>query len=242
MANTYFNFKQFQVLQEHAAMRVTTDACLFGAWIQLHEAKQVLDVGTGTGLLSLMLAQRFPEVLLTAVELELGACIDAARNFSNSRWKERLHLVQNDVRRWLPEQRFDAIVSNPPFFIRDLPNPGAARKLARHGQDGLSLEVLLGSVDRLLHPEGTFHVMLPPPVMLELEHAAQPYGFLIRRLCRVQHRADKPAHLAFAAFSRDGRQVMAVEQFVLKDADAYSPQAREYLSPFYLYLDDMDSA
>lgn len=217
-------------------MRVSTDACLFGAWIRLQEATKVLDIGTGTGLLSLMLAQRFPDAHFTAVEVEPGACADAALNFHSSPWKSRLELQQQDVRNWQPEQVFDAIVCNPPFFMNDLPNPQQNKKLARHGQDGLSLEALIEVVNNLLQVRGKFYVMLPPQVMEKLLILAAKQGLFLQERCRVKHNSGKAVHLEFAVFSRDGQEFISEEEIVLKDGDNYSRQAAALLLPYYLFL------
>lgn len=217
-------------------MRVSTDACLFGAWIRLPEAGRVLDIGTGTGLLALMLAQRFPEVHFTAVEVEPGACADAALNFDSSPWRSRMELQQQDVRLWESNQGFDAIVCNPPFFINDLPNPQQKRKLARHGQEGLNMEALIRAVNRLLTVEGKFYVMLPPSVMEKLSELAFGMGFNLHERCRVKHNAEKPVHLVFAVFSRVRQELITEEEIVLKEGDSYSRKAKELLEPYYLFL------
>lgn len=225
------------MVQNHAAMRISTDACLFGAWIQLHVARRVLDVGTGTGLLALMLAQRFPHTHFTAVEVEAGACIDAAANFNAAPWKQRLQLFQGDVRHWQTGETFDAIVCNPPFFMHDLPNPEQRKQLARHGQFGLSPEALVELVQRLLSPDGRFHVMLPPQTMALLEQQASKVGWFPVRRCVVRHAPEKAAHLHFAVFARDGQPPAAEEQLLLKIGHEYSARATELLAPYYLFLD-----
>jgi tRNA1Val (adenine37-N6)-methyltransferase len=237
LANSYFQFKQFQVVQNHAAMRVSTDACLFGAWIQLNGARQVLDIGTGTGLLPLMLAQRFPETHFTAVEVESGACTDAAANFMTAPWNNRLRLIQEDVRHWQTAETFDAIVCNPPFFMHDLPNPEQRKQLARHGQSGLSPEALMKAVNRLLRSDGHLYVMLPPQTIIMLERCASALGWFPVKRCVVRHVPEKQAHLHFVVFARNGQPPASEEQLMLKTGDAYSVRATELLAPYYLFLD-----
>jgi len=241
VANPFFRFKQFTVLQDHAAMRVSTDACLFGAWIPLAQEREVLDIGTGTGLLSLMLAQRFPAIQISAIELEPGASRDAGRNFQAAPWANRLQLFEGDVRHWIPNRCFDAVVCNPPFFVQDLPNPDPARKLARHGNGGLSLDALLAATDRLLH-RGRGQRGAPPVVrMQQLEKSAALFRFRPLRYCKVQHNADKPPHLIFAAFARGVTEAPQEECIILRSGNDYSTQARELFAPFYLFSDKTDA-
>ncbi|MEN9511552.1 MAG: hypothetical protein RLZZ370_1371 [Bacteroidota bacterium] len=237
LANFYFNFRQFQMVQHQAAMRISTDACLFGAWIQLKAARNMLDVGTGTGVLTLMLAQRFPEIRFTAVEVEAGACADASQNFSSSPWHDRLQLFQADVRHWQTAETFDAIVCNPPFFMHDLPNPEQRKQLARHGQSGLSPEALMEAVNRLLRSDGHLYVMLPPQTMMILERCASALGWFPVQRCVVRHAPEKQAHLHFVVFARNGQPPASEEQLMLKTGDAYSVRATELLAPYYLFLD-----
>jgi tRNA1Val (adenine37-N6)-methyltransferase len=133
MANSYFDFKQFRIEQGNCGMKVSTDACIQGAWTPVpHGACRILDAGAGTGLLSLMLAQRAPEVMIDALEIDEAAAIQAGENISASAFADRIHIHHQDVRSFQPEDQYDLIICNPPFFINSLNSPEAARNLARH--------------------------------------------------------------------------------------------------------------
>lgn len=155
-----FRFKQFAVEQEDVAMKVGTDGVLLGAWANCDGAKRILDIGTGTGLIALMLAQRNTEAEINAVEIDEMATKRARANFDMSPWAERLTVVNCAVQEFLPSKRFDLIISNPPYFIDSLQCPDAKRTTARHTQD-LTFEELDKAVCRLLADDGRFALILP---------------------------------------------------------------------------------
>ena len=162
MANSYFQFKQFRINQDKTAMKVCTDSCVLGAWTEVKEANQILDIGTGTGLLSLMVAQR-SEAKITAVEIDAAAAAQAEENFNGSPWKNRIVLTQKSLQQFGHEnqQQFDVIICNPPFFQASLKSPDTAKTIAKHTQE-LPFEDLLHFVKQFLTPEGFFYLLLPP--------------------------------------------------------------------------------
>ena len=155
-----FRFKQFAVEQEDVAMKVGTDGVLLGAWADCNGAKRILDIGTGTGVIALMLAQRNAEAEVQAVEIDETATRRARSNFDLSPWAERLTVEQTAVQEFTPAEKFDLIISNPPYFIDSLLPPDAKRSTARHTHD-LSFEELDKAVCRLLADEGRFALILP---------------------------------------------------------------------------------
>ena len=160
MANYYFNFKQFTIRQENSAFKVGTDGVLLGAYADVSSASNLLDIGTGTGLIALMLAQRC-SAWITAVEPDRSSYLQALGNIENSRWKERISIVNCRIQDFFPEEeKFDLIVTNPPFFSDSLKNPDPKKAATRHNHD-LSNEELLASVARLLSDTGIFQIILP---------------------------------------------------------------------------------
>lgn len=167
MGNDYFRFKEFRVQQSFAPMRVCTDACLFGAWIgrEMQEENKanknisVLDIGTGTGLLTLMVAQKNPTARFTAIELNSGAIADAKMNFENSGFKKNIKLIEGDINTFEAKEKFDFILSNPPFFEKDLKGPNAGRNSAMH-RETLSLEQLALAIDKNISTDGKAAVLL----------------------------------------------------------------------------------
>ena len=157
MANSFFKFQQFTVRQEHCAMKVGTDGTLLGAWA--NGGRSVLDIGTGTGLIALMMAQRFPEARVTAIDIDQAACLQAHDNVAASPFASRIQIVQADVADYEAEP-FDVIVSNPPYFVESLTCPDYQRTTARHTAS-LTYQTLMCSAFRLLSDEGRFSVIIP---------------------------------------------------------------------------------
>ncbi len=186
MSNPYFQFKQFTIYQDRCAMKVTTDASLFGAWVagqlgswavgqsgSLQSGNQqsgswavgsrtignIMDIGTGTGLLSLMVAQKNPLVRIDAIEIDAEAAAQAKENFDDSTWDERVTIMNIDARTFIPEAKYDCIISNPPFYENELRSPDSKKNIARH--EGLELKELLGIIKNNLFPDGRFYLLLP---------------------------------------------------------------------------------
>ena len=141
MSNSYFNFKQFTVNQDRCAMKVTTDSCLFGTWVAkemqaatTHNVKTMLDIGAGSGLLSLMVAQK-NAVLIEAVEIDADAAQQARENVAASPWKDKINVVNRDVLQWKPSHSYDFIFSNPPFYENDLKSDKKGKNIATNIED-----------------------------------------------------------------------------------------------------------
>lgn len=171
MKKKLFRLKQFTIDQTHAGMKVGTDSDLLGT--MAHGGQQVLDIGTGTGILTLMMAQRFPEAIFTAIEIDDNAVIDARENFANSPWADRITLIHDSFQNYIETACsesvntapcYDAIVCNPPYFDRSLECPDLGRLRARH-TSSLPFQVLIQGAYRLLRDGGKFSVCLPTEVM-----------------------------------------------------------------------------
>lgn len=235
MPNPYFRFKQFTVHQDKCAMKVCTDSCLFGAWIPLDkEIRTLLDIGTGTGLLSLMLAQR-SGAEIDAVEIEEKAFSQAKENISISAWKDRIHLHHGDVRRYDPDKKFDLIVCNPPFYEKEMRSGLHEEKIAKHSLH-LSLEDLLRSMDALLNAHGKFAILLPYYRKAEFEKAASVYSYYPENILLIRQTPKHPFFRYAAVFSKNKTDTPLSSELTIKANDHYSPEAIALLSPYYLYL------
>ncbi len=240
MPNDYFQFQQFHIEQAACAMKVSTDACLLGAAIDLAGATRLLDVGTGTGLLALMAAQRHATVEIEAIEIDEAAAAQAAANAAASPWAGRVRvramsLAQYAATRPAP---FSHIVCNPPFFRASWPSADAARNTARHASaDSLSFEELAAFSARFLRPTGSLTVLLPPPEMARFERAALAEGLPLATRLAVRHRPGGRVtrHISRFAFNT----LAAAEQELVIHAGAgpeYSADFRSLLAGFYLAL------
>lgn len=159
MPNSYFQFKQFTVSHDKCGMKVGTDGVLLGAWVNVNHAKNILDIGTGTGLLALMVAQR-SEAHIVALEIDEHAAKQAEENVSNSPWADRIEVIETDFKEYASDKEFDVIISNPPYFIDSLASPDLQRTMARHSGELTYVELLRG-VSQLLSTEGEFSVVIP---------------------------------------------------------------------------------
>lgn len=155
--------RMFTIEQSHASMKVGTDSDLLGTIA--YGGSHILDIGTGTGVLALMMAQRFPDSHLTAIEIDSGAIVDASTNFAASPWSSRLTLLHTSLQEYAEQSHeiFDAIVCNPPYFDKSLECPDPGRKQARH-TSSLPFDQLINGASRLLSVGGVFSVILPPEV------------------------------------------------------------------------------
>lgn len=237
MANTYFEFQQFKVHQELCAMKVCTDACLFGAWVAewlMHcelPVNQILDIGAGTGLLSLMLAQN-SHVLIDAVEIDEGAVKQASENFKRSKWGNRLTIMHAPIQTIAPNKQYDLIISNPPFYEGDLKSSDTARNVALHSQ-ALKLEELLQSIHQLLTPNGHFAILLPYARAAQFIDMAYRLGYYLKKEARVQQTQSHGFFRSMLLFSST-KQEVNIETILIKNNQVYSDAFRNLLSPFYL--------
>ncbi len=179
-----FRFKQFSVLNDKTAMKVGTDGVLLGAWCDVTAAKRVLDVGTGCGVIALMIAQRNHEAIIDAIDIEEDAVEEAKENFYNSPWAVRLTVKRVDFNDFTARARYDLIVSNPPFFTNGVLPANDARNLARHCYS-LSFQELITHGKSLMSPDGRLAVITPVEAELLIRQCVVLNGMGIKRLTHV---------------------------------------------------------
>ena len=186
MSNDYFQFRQFVVHQQRCAMKVGTDGTLLGAWAAAPSGQcRILDIGTGTGLIALMMAQRFPEAEVTGIDIDEDAVTQAVENVRLSPFSERVRIYRQDIVNFTDIIGFDAIVSNPPYFVDSLACPDDQRTIARHAVS-LTYEQLMHQVYRLLKDEGRFSVVVPSDCRAKIEAAACLEGFFTTCVCLIK--------------------------------------------------------
>lgn len=238
MGNTFFKYKQFTVHQDKCAMKVCTDTSLFGALIDLDQPQSILDIGTGTGVLSLMVAQK-TKANITAVEIDKNAAIQASNNFKESKWYNRLNVVQSDIKDFSKqhENSFDIIISNPPFFQNNMLSTVSEKNNARHNTS-LSLEQLAQCVEKLLTPKGEFWVLLPQHEASKLEFMLTEYSFKI--ICQTNvknYLDDSKISRTINCFSKNNQPTIEKTIAIYKDKERnYTDDFNTLLKPYYLYL------
>jgi tRNA1Val (adenine37-N6)-methyltransferase len=194
MSNNYFRFKQFTVQQDKCAMKVSTDACIQGAWTPVDEnVSSVLDIGTGTGLLSLMLAQRSEGIHIDAIELDEDAATQAVENITSSPWKDRIEVIHADVRNYVFNKQYDMVICNPPFFNNSLLGSNDGRNNVRHTLS-LSYPDLFTVIGKALKPAGYASVLLPVAEHAEWERIVRANGWYFSRLLKVHPKGNVPAN------------------------------------------------
>ena len=192
-----FQFKQFTIHQDLCAMKVGTDGVLLGAWA--NGGDSVLAVGTGTGLIALMMAQRFPNAQVTAIDIDEGAFRQAVKNVKNADYQNRVTVLHEEVQKH--EGLYDTVVSNPPFFIDSLNAPDVQRNTARHA-DTLTYAELMQAAWRLLKEDGELSVVVPFDYRRRMEDEATFVGFFPSRVCAVKTVERKPARRFLLAFKK----------------------------------------
>jgi len=262
MANNHFQFKQFTIQQDRCAMKVTTDACLFGAWaaervrsreygVQSPEygvlsqasitdrmeggVEKVLDIGTGTGLLSLMIAQK-KNTLIDAIEIDKDAFEQAGENIKGSPWKDNINIYHADAKQFLSPSKYDVIISNPPFYENELKSGDVKKNIAHHA--GLTLQQLFTTIRKNLSTGGKFFLLLPYKRNQEAEKLMHAHDLTILQQIFVRQSVN---HACFRIMI-EGRHKQAEERPVINeisiwnDQQQYTSEFAELLKDYYLYL------
>lgn len=245
MSNDYFKFQQFTVRQGACAMKVGTDGVLLGAWAA--GGRQILDIGTGTGLIALMMAQRFPDARVTGIDIDDVACRQAMENVSDSPFSERIEIEHVGALDFMREKGgealveghgqtafFDSIVSNPPYFNHSLKNPDMARRTARH-TDTLTYADLFKAVSRLLTDDGVFSSIIPFDCLADFQDEARLAGLFQTRICAVRTTPQKAPRRYLLAFAKHPvRELERTEAVLEGENHRRSEWYEDLTSGFYL--------
>jgi tRNA1Val (adenine37-N6)-methyltransferase len=229
-----FHFKKFSIAHDQSTHKVGTDGVLLGAWVNIENVKTVLDVGTGSGVIALMLAQRTaPEVTIDAVELQKGDAEQAQQNVNNSPWPNKVRIINSAIQDFNNEMQFDLIVSNPPYFVNSWLPPDENRSKARHSKD-LSFAELLVAVKRLLQPTGRFALVLPFTEGNQFKELAGKAGLYPCRQMAFQSRKNKPIERLLIEFSRVKGDLKSEELLLYKINEEWTDEYRALTKDFYL--------
>lgn len=230
----YFRFKDFSIEQNKASCKVGTDGVLLGAWADVANAKRILDVGAGTGLIALMAAQRNPQAKIDAVEIDRQAVEQAYRNIADSPWNARIRLVGGDFLSLDFDSEYDLIVSNPPFFEDSLKSPDERRNKARHS-DSLPHSEFVKRAAKLLSDKGIFSLVLPFDAAGKFIREASRADLLLRRRLNVAPYPSKIYNRILLEFSRTELAIDSNELYIREAADGdYTSAYRSLTRDFYL--------
>jgi len=233
MANSYFTFKKFTVNQSEAAFKVGTDGVLIGACADITDASAILDVGSGTGLIALMLAQR-SGALIHAIEPDHDSFIQCCENINNSPWKNRIMAEESSLQDFCPAIKYDLIITNPPFFSGSLKNPDQRKSSARHN-DTLSSSDILNSLDKLLTDNGKLQLILPYAEGNLFIAEAAGYGFYCHDILKIRPLPTSEIRRLILRFGRN--RVRPSERFLTIEKGRRHVFTEDYISlvkDFYL--------
>ena len=236
MSNKYsiFKFKKFSLQQVNAAMKIGTDGILLGAWMNLNNKTKLLDIGTGTGVIALMQAQKSSSIKIDAIEIDAKACIDAKANFINSPWKNRLTLYNCNLENYSTPIKYDVIVSNPPFFENSLKANSQERTLARHNSS-LHYTDIFNFCVKNLNENGSLNLILPKEQQEKCILKAEKIGLALIRKCNVFPNATKQQHRTLFEFSFTKRKLK--EETITIELDKrhhYTNEYKELTKDFYI--------
>ncbi len=236
--NRPFRFKQFEIYQDRCAMKVGTDGVLLGAWTPIaHRPESILDIGAGTGLIALMLAQRTDAATIDAIEIDADAYEQCVKNFEASPWADRLfcyHAGLDEMTESV-EERYELIASNPPFHIEEVPSGTHARKKARQNVF-LPFDELIAGVEGLLSESGLFTTIIPYRSEIQFIKKAEQAGLGLVSVTRVKGTPDSSYKRSLLAFSRAASEVVEDELVIELKRHQYTPEYMALCRDFYLKM------
>lgn len=240
MPNSYFQFKQFVIHQDGCAMKVTTDSCFFGAWAakemqtENDKIENVLDIGTGTCLLPLMIAQK-NKVAIETVEIDKNAAQQATENSAVSPWKMQIKIYNENILSFQSKKKYDGIISNPPFYENELKSSQIKKNIAHHSQQ-LTIEQTISVIQKFLKKEGSFFLMYPFKRAKEVEHILNQKQLFIEKKVILSPSGN---HRPFRIIIK-GRVLPAITALsaisIWKEQQQYTTEFTELLKDYYLYL------
>ena len=228
-----FKFKEFSIVQSKSAMKVGTDGVLLGSWVNCQSAKKILDIGTGTGLISLMLAQRNNECNITAVEIDKETSEEANININNSKWRDRISIINISINNFITSDKFDFIVSNPPYFPANFSKN--KRAIARH-TNLLSFQDLIRTTVKLLSSKGIFAVILPKIAETIFCKTANANKLFLIRICQVKGQKNSDVKRVLLEFSFEKSSLDSDSLVIEESRHIYTNKYIDLCQDFYLNM------
>ncbi len=239
MSSDIFKFKQFQVDQEQCSMKIGTDGVLLGAWVNTENVTSVLDIGTGSGVIALMVAQRAQQATVSAVEIDEKSFLQAKQNMEDSPWSDRMDLQNEPIQDYTKatDKTFDLIVCNPPFFSGGTFSKDQERNNVRHTIK-LPNGDLLRCANKLMNKTGRFSVILPFIEGLRFKEMAETYGLYTRRVTSVIGKVGKPVERLLIEFCKEKCELVQEDELVIQvgGRDEYSEEYINLTRDFYLKM------
>lgn len=232
-ANPFFKFKQFTIYQDQCAMKVGTDGVLLGAYAHFDNPKNILDIGTGTGLLSLMMAQKFPNAAITAIEIEEKAFKQAKSNFEIADLGKNILSFHTSFQDFTTNQKFDLIVCNPPFFINALKPENQERLFARH-TDFLPILFLMEKVKLLLNENGCFYMIFPAENLIEIEKECEANQLFINEKLLIKPTTEKAEKRIIFQIGLHQKPLFSNTLIIESERHQYSEAYKNLTKDFYL--------
>ena len=231
-----FTFKQFSLAHGNPGLKISTEACLLGAWAQPFAEGKILDIGTGCGLLACMLAQSNPNSVIDAVEIHPDVASLAIENVKNSPFKNQIHVINEDIRFLSTQDRYDFIISNPPFFYNHLPATLDDKQIALH-DDELHFMELIITIKKRLKPKGKFMVIYPKGVMDKFEKEMGKNGLFVQKFLNV-FPTPQSKLLRVICLGSTNKEDAAIENLYIKDEkNEYTEAFKLLLNPYYLIFE-----
>jgi tRNA1Val (adenine37-N6)-methyltransferase len=228
-----FKFKQFAIDQTGCAMKINTDGVLLAALTESERCENILDIGTGTGVIALMLAQRFEKAIIHAVEIDTTASATAEMNFKNSVFSDRLSITNVAIEHYITDKKFDLIVSNPPYFVNDLRNAEEKKGIARHTNDQF-FEELIAKVNALLTDDGSFWFILPVKQAEFLINKANRHGLSVSKQISMHSDQTKPAFRWIVCLNCLKNEADINHFYIYETEKVYTNEYKELLKDFFL--------
>lgn len=233
MGQKTFHFKQFSIKQDKCAMKVNTDGVLLGAWANGRGATHILDIGTGTGVIALMLAQQNNKAKITAIDIDENAYLESQENFAASLWNKNLNAQHTSLQNFHIETKFDVIISNPPYFIHDYKTEDEAKNMAKHST-ALNYDELLDGINSLLSNQGKAFLIIPIFNLLMFQTKAESFEFYLTKLTEVTAVEGKQPYVVLMQIERKRRALIKSRLLIQTVQGEFAEEYKDLTKEYYL--------
>lgn len=235
MGNPYFHFKEFTIYHDQCAMKVGTDAVILGAWATQKKPKRILDIGSGTGVIALMLAQRFEAASIDALEIDNKAVQQSKENIANSKWSNRVSQWHTSLQEFQSKHKYDLIVSNPPYFNNQHYAKEKERSQARH-TSSLSFDDLLSYTEKLLNEEGSFQLIIPYREAKAFIQKARIHKLIPVKHTKIAHCLGKNFKRSLLSFQKKEAPMVESELYIKDFQSRFTDEYKALTAAFYLHF------